>query len=255
MPSYTMFPSLGLLSQIDCPHRDRCQRGTLCLFAHDRCRSRKPSMTEKPRPSLLDSTEIWLEQPDAETQIEKPKSALKVSSDALPHKGDVESEDASARQALERALAEFRPPVKCEVPEEAPRMQEALMPLVENEPAKNSEPVDDWRERTLNYDRSGPAYDPATESRVVQPQLKAMVGEKVGYAKRQRALETLFKHLVVIHAADSPETPWLPAMQAVQSEAEVYGNSVAGTYHGKLLTRIRELKQQAAKVSSALVLQ
>ncbi|PIA15818.1 hypothetical protein COEREDRAFT_9054 [Coemansia reversa NRRL 1564] len=245
-----MFPSLGLLSQIDCPYRNRCQRGTLCLFAHDRYRLRRPSTSEK-QSALFDSTEIWLEEPDSEIQTEQPEIVLAEDVNALLPESDAESKDLGARQALERALAEFRPPVITEAPEKPPHAEDAQILLVNSKQdsisAKNSTSVDDWRQHTLNYDRDGPAYDPATESRVVQPQLKAVVGEKVGYAKRQRALETLFRYLKDIYSADSSEKPWLPAMHAVRSEAELYSASVAGTYHGKLLTRIRELKQQAAK--------
>ncbi|KAJ2615018.1 hypothetical protein H4S08_001446 [Coemansia sp. RSA 1365] len=246
-----MFPSLGLLSQIDCPHRDRCQRGTLCLFAHDRFRPRKLSTSERSQSALVGSTEIWLEEPDSEIQTKQSEPTPAGDANTLLPESDAESKDIGARQALERALAEFRPPAITQSPEKSPHSEDAQITLVDNErgsiSAKNSTSVDDWRQHTLNYDRSGPAYDPATESRVVQPQLKAVVGKKVGYAKRQRALETLFRYLTDIHAADSSEKPWIPAMHAVRSEAELYSASVAGTYHGKLLTRIRELKQQAAK--------
>ncbi|KAJ2388515.1 hypothetical protein GGI23_006038, partial [Coemansia sp. RSA 2559] len=34
-----MFPSIGLLSQVDCPFKDGCTRGTVCLFKHRKATS------------------------------------------------------------------------------------------------------------------------------------------------------------------------------------------------------------------------
>ncbi|KAJ2633170.1 RNA exonuclease 3 [Coemansia sp. RSA 1290] len=104
-----------------------------------------------------------------------------------------------------------------------------------------SEKADQWRGLTLNYDSNGPAYDPATEKQAKVPQLKAVVGDKVGYLRRQRALETIYKYSLEIH---KEAEPWAPARHAVLEEAELYAASVGGTYHGKLLTCLRSLKQQ-----------
>ncbi|KAJ2393736.1 hypothetical protein GGI23_004984, partial [Coemansia sp. RSA 2559] len=114
-------------------------------------------------------------------------------------------------------------------------------------PRSKGNSAESWRTRTLNYDPDNPGYDSTTEREAVVPQLKAIVGDKIGYFRRQRTLELLFDHYRRIPeiATALKESPSAAAMHAVESEKDVYDNSVAGTYHGKLLVCLKELKQKA----------
>ncbi|KAJ1894210.1 hypothetical protein LPJ66_005324 [Kickxella alabastrina] len=106
-------------------------------------------------------------------------------------------------------------------------------------------PAPFWRELTLNHDPNSPAFDKNTELQPTVPSLKAIVGDRVGYMKRQKTLEKL--HVLFAKLTDVEEIkkkPWVPAMLAVENELQIYNTSVAGTYHSKLLLLLRELKSQ-----------
>ncbi|KAJ2664921.1 hypothetical protein IWW48_000535 [Coemansia sp. RSA 1200] len=115
------------------------------------------------------------------------------------------------------------------------------------ESAATSHSAEDWRTRTLNYDPNNPGYDSRTEKEAIAPHLKAIVGDKIGYARRQRALEILYEQCKktpdIVSAME--ETPSAAARHAIEREKHVYESSVAGTYHAKLLVCLKELKQKA----------
>ncbi|KAJ2491782.1 hypothetical protein IWW37_001981 [Coemansia sp. RSA 2050] len=100
--------------------------------------------------------------------------------------------------------------------------------------------TDAWRALTLNYDTTGPAYNSECETTRVVPQLKAIVGDKIGYAKRQRALTLIYENT----AAKTTEGPsWMPAKLSVVCEDRIYRESGPGSYHGKLSVCLKNLKK------------
>ncbi|KAJ2831016.1 hypothetical protein GGI24_001729 [Coemansia furcata] len=215
-----MFPSLGLLSQIDCPHKDKCGRGTLCLYRH------------RPVPAVIPDTTA---------------TAIKRKPEPPPQPPSV----VDAAQKATRDLTSEPPPTAVvaqePVPSTAAILVESTPVLAEKKehiaapPATSGSACDTdaWRVLTLNYDTAGPAYDNESETARVVPQLKAIVGDKVGYAKRQRALALIYE----LMAAKTPEPSWMPAKLAVECEDRIYRESGAGTYHGKLAGCLRSLKK------------
>ncbi|KAJ1845731.1 hypothetical protein LPJ70_002373 [Coemansia sp. RSA 2708] len=232
-----MFPSLGLLAKVDCPHKSRCHRGALCLFKHppDHQRTQQQQQQRRRRDAGRDGAamkdEILLEDTLVAPQAAHVEPPQPVSKAALP--------------------AEPAAPSNVPQPADIGPKREAAAPRLDENVRLPESTCDtgtgDWRALTLNYDQHGPAFDPATERQPCVPQLKAVVGDKVGYARRQRALQTIFQHFARIDADDTPAAPWMPAMHAVLCEAELYDSSVSGTYHGKLLTCIKALKQRGTK--------
>ncbi|KAJ2851539.1 hypothetical protein IWW36_001023 [Coemansia brasiliensis] len=228
-----MFPSLGLLAQIDCPFREQCHRGSTCLFKH------KPSHSIKHAQQQLNSIqqrdmamkeEILLEDTVAQPQTSSKNNPVAVRA-------------AVTREPITPwPSSEFKP--KPTYTEHVSQRLDEKERAADSAKSAASDKAGQWRGLTLNYDSAGPAYDPATEEQAKVPQLKAVVGDKVGYARRQRALETIYKYSMQIHQGAEP---WVPAKHAVLEEAELYATSVGGTYHGKLLTCLKSLKQQAKK--------
>ncbi|KAJ2453676.1 hypothetical protein EV183_002080 [Coemansia sp. RSA 2336] len=217
-----MFPSLGLLSQIDCPFREQCHRGSTCLYKHTASHGHARQQLDRVHDMAM-KEEILLEDPVAPPQNTKNRPA-RVTRKPIVGWPSVDFVPAR-KEHVERRLEEK---------ERAPDSAEGAAP----------EKADQWRGLTLNYDIDGPAYDPATEEHAKVPQLKAVVGDKVGYLRRQRALETIFKYSLEIHRGAEP---CAAARHAVLEEAGLYAASVGGTYHGKLLTCLRSLKQQASE--------
>ncbi|KAJ1956287.1 hypothetical protein GGI12_005343, partial [Dipsacomyces acuminosporus] len=105
---------------------------------------------------------------------------------------------------------------------------------------------DRWRALTLNYNRLGAGYNSETESQAILPQLKAQVGDKVGYAKRQKAIQLFYEQYLRIDSGDVGQgRNWVPAMHAVEREQAVYKVSAPGTYHVNLVNSLRQLKRVA----------
>ncbi|KAJ2890438.1 hypothetical protein IWW38_004130 [Coemansia aciculifera] len=200
-----MFPSVGLLSQVDCPYKDKCGRGSLCLYRH------------RPEPSKKEVVK-------KEAEIKKPADATQE---------PPESQEPPAQE----------PPVH-EPAAQEPVVQEPIVhePAVQKVITQPSVPDDttDWRLLTLNYDTTGPAYNSLCESTQALPQLKAIVGDKIGYAKRQRALTLIYEHISKT-TATSP--PWLAAKLAIECEDQIYRDSGPGTYHGKLSACLKDLRK------------
>ncbi|KAJ2697027.1 hypothetical protein FB645_006034 [Coemansia sp. IMI 203386] len=205
-----MFPSAGLFAKIECPFRDKCGRGSLCLFDH-----RPPAANAKR------TAAVSVRQVAAEPAVRKPTVTQPAQMVSTPPTAPIRST-----------------PPPAPVPSKAPSPPPPA-------PTPTPTPSADWRHLTINYDASGPGYDARTEQQAVVPQLKAAVGERVGYARRQRSVEMLFEHhMQLMDAATVAATPWVAAEQAILDEAAVYSGSGAGTYHSKLLARMRELKKQ-----------
>ncbi|KAJ2509238.1 hypothetical protein IWW47_000128 [Coemansia sp. RSA 2052] len=201
-----MFPSLGLLAQIDCPHKDKCGRGSLCLYRHHRTEpaNREPVKKERVRKKPVDAVqEATVQEPAPTTQ---PTAAV---------------------QAANSNPVELTPMA----------VEPTLVVKAEEPPV----PGDDmaWRALTLNYDAAGPAYNSACETTPMLPQLKAIVGDKIGYAKRQRALTLIYE----LMSKDHSGPPWMPAKLAIEREDQIYRDSGPGTYHGKLAVCLKDLKK------------
>ncbi|KAJ2753384.1 hypothetical protein GGI19_003173 [Coemansia pectinata] len=225
-----MFPSLGLLSKIDCPHKDKCGRGTLCLYRHrpmsvvsvpvvipettaTAINKKKPEAPPQPQPPKVVEN----------AQIVTPKAVTSVPQPAIV----VAQEPVNSTAAI---LVESNPVL-------AEKKEQVIAPPVASDPACDT---DAWRALTLNYDATGPAYNSECETIRVVPQLKAIVGDRIGYPKRQRALTLIYEHT----AAKNPEGPsWMAAKLAVECEDRIYRESGAGSYHGKLAVCLRSLKK------------
>ncbi|KAJ2035034.1 hypothetical protein H4S03_004585 [Coemansia sp. S3946] len=226
-----MFPSLGLLSKIDCPHKDKCGRGTLCLYRHRPVPVPAPAVTPE----------------STATAINKKKPELPPQPQPQPPKvvdctQTVTSKDVTS--APQPAIAVAQVPVNSTAailvesnPAPAEKKEQVVAPPVPSDPACDT---DAWRALTLNYDTTGPAYNSECETIWVVPQLKAIVGDKIGYAKRQRALTLIYEHT---SARTSGGPSWMPAKLAVESEDRIYHESGAGSYHGKLAVCLKSLKK------------
>ncbi|KAJ2229150.1 hypothetical protein H4R99_006161 [Coemansia sp. RSA 1722] len=212
-----MFPSVGLFAKIECPFRDKCGRGSLCLFDH-----RPPAANANAKRTAA----VSVRQVAAVPAVRKPTAVTQP-----------------AQMVSTPPTAPIRStPPPAPVPSMAPSPPP---PAPTPTPTPAPAPSADWRHLTINYDASGPGYDARTEQQAVVPQLKAAVGERVGYARRQRSVEMLFEHYMqLMDAATVAAAPWVAAEQAILDEAAVYNGSGAGTYHSKLLARMRELKKQ-----------
>ncbi|KAJ2108393.1 hypothetical protein GGI16_001158 [Coemansia sp. S142-1] len=224
-----MFPSLGLLSKIDCPHKDKCGRGTLCLYRHRPVPAPAPAVTPE-----TTATAINKKKPELPPQPQPPKVVDCTQIVA----------STAATSAPQPAIAVAQVPVKSTAailvesnPVLAEKKEQVVAPPVPSDPACDT---DAWRTLTLNYDTTGPAYNSECETIRVVPQLKAIVSDKIGYAKRQRALTLIYEHT----SARTPGGPsWMPAKLAVESEDRIYRESGAGSYHGKLAVCLKSLKK------------
>ncbi|KAJ2373522.1 hypothetical protein GGI05_007456 [Coemansia sp. RSA 2603] len=243
-----MFPSTNLFANIECPHKDKCGRGKLCMFKHSPVQY--PKRTEIPPKKAVEKPV----QPEKPQQIEPPKKAelpkqpeQPDTADHTEHKRQLEPERHTEPQKVLVKVLENK-----STPSSAPTNQtsESVTPL---EPSQNPkappetalDETIDWRQLTINYDKEGPAYDSACETTPTIPQLRAVVGDRVGYARRQKSLGILFnKYLELCDPQTLKQSPWMPAQQAVTSEHLVYINSGAGTYSSKLLVCLQELKDQ-----------
>ncbi|KAJ2691036.1 hypothetical protein IWW39_000244 [Coemansia spiralis] len=220
-----MFPSLGLLSQIDCPHKDKCGRGSLCLYRH------------RPMPAPTVAPEG--------TAPATPKNKPEPSSQPVAAVSDVQKvTPKDLASASQPAVVVTREPVNsaaATLVESNPVLSEmkerdSVASPVASSPAGDT---DAWRALTLNYDTAGPAYNSECETTRVAPQLKAIVGDKIGYAKRQRALTLIYEHT----ATKTTEGPsWMPAKLSVECEDRIYRESGPGSYHGKLSACLKNLK-------------
>ncbi|KAJ2747475.1 hypothetical protein GGI20_000464 [Coemansia sp. BCRC 34301] len=194
-------------ANIDCPHRDKCGRGSLCLYRHR-------SDPEKKEP--------------VKKEMVKKQSASVVQEakahDSVP--------TAQATAAVQTAEPQTQVESKLVAAEPTPTAK------AECEPSEVDNTT--WRALTLNYDYMGPAYNSLCETTQVPPQLKAIVGDKIGYAKRQRALALIYEQM--IKANSSPL--WMPAKLAVECEDQIYRDSGPGTYHGKLAVCLKDMKKQ-----------
>ncbi|KAJ1771024.1 hypothetical protein LPJ74_002715 [Coemansia sp. RSA 1843] len=298
-----MFPSTGLLSQIDCPYKDGCNRGTLCLFRH--IQTAKPSTNvgtggvqkrqgrvvnesgrqkEAASDAFVDigSEEITLD--DSKPSIApsivptnlgraakehnsyslgNPKETL-AAIETLPataaaatttttittaatHSRDTTAANSSKKDSKPGHVSEANKGNAAVAEKLRAEPIRKDTDAEDNTPNSKKNSVEDWRTRTLNYDPESPGYDRKAEREAAVPQLKAIVGDKIGYSRRQRALEILYDHYKRIPdiLKTMKETPSVAAMHAVESERNVYDSSVAGTYHGKLLVCLKELKQKA----------
>ncbi|KAJ2559238.1 hypothetical protein EV175_000435 [Coemansia sp. RSA 1933] len=267
-----MFPSTGLLSKIECPFRDECNRGTLCLFKHPEATNKGkkelaenvdigPKKTEMVELVDFSSEEITLE--DAKPVAPVPPivrapqkvrwhditANTKGKQTVLPAVvGQSTNPDPQRKAASSSTTAGIMSGAKKKEPPEPIRQSVGAEHNAPKTQHSSTEKEEDWRTRTLNYDPENPGYDSTTEREAVVPQLKAIVSDKIGYSRRQRALEILYDHykkIPGIMTAMKETTPSVAAMRAVESERDVYDSSVAGTYHGKLLVCLKELKQKA----------
>lgn len=203
-----MFPSLGLLAKIECPYKDKCQRGNLCFYKHNS--TTVPEQLKEEDLGFSTGEEITLTTNTTPVRQEKIPNKLRPAPPPLIFKQEREKPG---------------PPSNTKLTKEDKDGDEAI-PL-------------DWRKLTLNYDRTGPAFDPLTDDpqKQVLPQLKAIVRDKVGYAKRQLAVQKLFERFVKLEQLETA------AQQAVETEHSIYTDSVAGTYHSKLVNQLRSLKK------------
>ncbi|KAI9500194.1 hypothetical protein BX070DRAFT_255250 [Coemansia spiralis] len=201
----------------------------------------------------INSEEITLDELATKTTTVATTSTAKVSEQKdpiVPYK-DIISENPKNNQQYEQpekgvSVAEksTRPEISTKYTKSLPENNSSTSKAIAEEQEQKEQC---WQTRTLNYDRDSPGYDNRTEGEAIAPQLKAIVGDKIGYARRQRTLEILHEHYMRIPeiASALSISPWTAAMHAVENEKHIYDNSVAGTYHGKLLSCLRELKQKA----------
>ncbi|KAJ1939302.1 hypothetical protein EC988_007350, partial [Linderina pennispora] len=112
-----------------------------------------------------------------------------------------------------------RPKQASQPPKHAISVSSPVIALaLEKETAAIQDSGDKWRLLTLNYDRRHPGYDPKTEVQAVAPQLKAIVGDRIGYAKRQKSIQLMFDLYMKVHKGE-----WVGAAQdAVERELGVY---------------------------------
>ncbi|KAJ2516535.1 hypothetical protein H4217_004518 [Coemansia sp. RSA 1939] len=329
-----MFPSIGLLSQIDCPYKNECNRGSLCLFRHVKSADsgkvtgtnaganqsqhartatveRRQSIAERDDFADIGREEIVLEDPvapisappsvsatapatatgtrtaraptgnngnrshnpeesstmKARNNVAKPVTAVPAAAAAAvegppvikANVGAIDKQTVSVNPNKDVVVSQHKsiPFADKEKPSVAEKTQKEPTSVntddTDNkaqcfpESAAASHPEEDWRTRTLNYDPDNPGYDSRTEKEAIVPHLKAIVGDKIGYARRQRALEILYEQCKKTPdiVSDMEETPSVAARHAVEREKHVYESSVAGTYHAKLLVCLKELKRKA----------
>ncbi|KAI7827776.1 hypothetical protein BX661DRAFT_182421 [Kickxella alabastrina] len=236
-----MFPSLGLLSKID------FNRGTLCLYRH------RPSCTSGP--PNMETSKFTMDDDHAMDISEEIRLEDELFTPSPPPPPQQKEQHQQSKNSVQAT------PIIPEIakPKPGPEPKPKPNPEPKPEPAKQAtaepsrptikptalKPAPFWRELTLNHDPNSPAFDKNTELQPTVPSLKAIVGDRVGYMKRQKTLEKL--HVLFAKLTDVEEIkekPWVPAMLAVENELQIYNTSVAGTYHSKLLLLLRELKSQ-----------
>ncbi|KAI8325688.1 hypothetical protein GQ54DRAFT_192127 [Martensiomyces pterosporus] len=269
-----MFPSLGLLSQIECPYKGDCMRGSLCFYKH----LEKHRQMKQPQPPSASCIKDWdatneeiLLDDNGKNEADQQRAVAKPHSGARKSMAYPQQDPGTGAQTTkdEKEIGRHITPVpQCHdhnlqstnSVETPPPNNTASAKSGENE--AGSAAVDpchktaheegekdagaSWRALTLNYDRANAGYNAEAESRAILPQLKAVVGDRIGYPKRQKSVELFYEQYRRIDSQCIVDgRPWAAAMHAVEREQAVYRASAPGTYHADLVSSLRQLKKEA----------
>ncbi|KAL4241936.1 REXO1/REXO3 family protein [Abortiporus biennis] len=209
-----MFPTLNLFQRLPCPDRPNCTRLN-CLFSHN------PEVVFPPT-----------------TPIPVPKASGSKSNNAAPSSSLTKATSIPVASSSRVGLPATAIPAKRPIRSPSPSRTAGTSSL-----SRSNEPPQKLRK--VGTTARPAAVPTATHTSSGVPILRVNAAQStIALPTRQKMLQTVYEHFVVLYKNILPQYPSLASEHALKQEEEVYKNSTKLTYRNAVISSLASLKRR-----------